>query len=134
MNALYDKGRESFLKGEISWSAHDIKVVLIDTAQYTPNLSTHQFLSDIPAPARVATSGNLSGKTTDAGIANANDVNFPTLTGATCEALVIFADTGNVGTSRLIAYIDTATGLPVTPNGGAANIVWSDDAPKIFKL
>ena len=31
---------------------------------------------------------------------------------------MIYKDTGSEATSPLIAYIDTATGLPITPNGG----------------
>jgi hypothetical protein len=130
-NAIYGLGRESFLKGEISWSADNIKTVLVDSQEYTPNLSTNQFLSDIPAGGRVATSANLASKTTVAGSADAADVTFSAVTGDISEFLVIYQDTGVEGTSRLIAYIDTATGLPVTPNGGDIQVQWS--AP-IFTL
>lgn len=131
-NARYDLGRESFLKGEISWSADNIKAVLVDTATYTVNLATDQFLSDIPVGERVATSGNLSFKTTTAGTADAADVTFTSVSGDQIEALVLYQDTGVEGTSRLIAYIDTATGLPVTPNGGDISVQW--DAAGIFIL
>jgi hypothetical protein len=130
-NALYGLGRESFLKGEISWSADNIKTVLVDSQEYTPNLATDQFLSDIPAGGRVATSVNLTSKTTVAGSADAVDVTFSSVTGDVSEFLVIYQDTGTAGTSRLIAYIDTATGLPVIPNGGDIQVQWS--AP-IFTL
>ena len=133
-NALYAKGRESFLKGEISWNADAIKAVLVDTDQYTVNLAAHQFLSDVPTGARVATSSAFTGKTTGNGIADANDLTYPTVSGPTIEALVIYQDTGDPATSRLIAYIDSATGLPVTPNGGGVNVVWDDGANRIFKL
>lgn len=133
-NALYDKARESFLKGEINWAANDIKAVLVDLADYTPNLSTHQYLSDVPAGARVATSTNLAGKTTTAGVADADNVTWPSVTGDPSEALILYADSGSAGTSRLIAFIDTATGLPVTPNGGDIIVAWDDGANKIFKL
>lgn len=131
-NALYANGRESFLKGEISWSADNIKAVLVDTATYTVNLSTDQFLSDIPSGERVSTSANLASKTTTAGTADAADVTFSTVTGDQSEALVVYQDTGVEGTSRLIAYIDTASGLPVTPNGGDISVQW--DASGIFTL
>ena len=130
-NALYDLGRESFLKGEISWSADNIKTVLVDSADYTVNLSAHQFLSDVPVAARVATSTNLATKTTTAGQADAADITYTAVTGDISEALVIYQDSGVATTSRLIAYIDTATGLPVTPNGGDIQVQWS--AP-IFTL
>lgn len=133
-NALYDKARESFLKGEISWSGDNVKVVLVDLADYTPDLANHQYLSDIPAGARVATSGNLSGKTTAAGVADADNVTLASVTGDPSEALVIYQDTGNAATSRLIAYLDTVTGLPITPNGGNITVTWGNGANKIFKL
>jgi phage tail sheath gpL-like len=133
-NALYAKGRESFLKGEISWSADNIKTVLVDTATYSVDLANHQFLSDIPAGERVATSANLTNKTTVAGVADADDVTYTAVSGDQSEALVIYQDTGTPSTSRLIAYIDSATGLPVTPNGGDIQVQWDNGASKIFKL
>jgi hypothetical protein len=133
-NALYDKGREGFLAGEIDWETDVIKAVLIDAADYTVNLAAHQFLSDIPLAARVATSAALTGKTVANGVADAADLSLPAVSGDPGEALVIYQDTGTAGTSRLIAYIDTATGLPVTPNGGDINLAWDNGANKIFKL
>jgi len=133
-NALYDKGRESFLNGDIDWTADNIKVVLVDTADYTVDLVNHDFLDDVAAGGRVATSGNLASKTTVAGVADAADVVLSTVTGDPSEALVIYKDTGTASTSNLIAYIDTATGLPVTPNGGDITITWDSGSNKIFKL
>ena len=133
-NALYDKGREKFLRGELSWDTHDIKTVLVDTAGYAVNLAAHEFLSSIDAGMRIATSANLGTKTTVAGVADAADVTFTAVTGAQSEALVIYRDTGDPATSPLIAYIDTATGLPVTPNGGDITVQWDNGANRIFKL
>lgn len=133
-NALYDKGREGFLNGAISWTNDNIKVILVDTAEYTVDLANHDFVNDVPTAARVATSANLSSKTSTAGVADAADVTFSSVTGATCEALIIYQDTGTESTSRLIAYIDTATGLPVTPNGGDIVVQWDNGANRIFKL
>lgn len=133
-NAIYDKGRESFLIGQINWASDNIKVVLVDSADYTVSLSTHQFLSDIPSAGRVATSSNLTTKTTTAGVADADDTIFTGATGDMSEALVIYQDSGTASTSRLIAYIDTATGLPIQPNTGDITVVWSNGSDKIFKL
>jgi len=133
-NALFDKGREGFLAGDIDWEADVIKAVLIDTADYTVNLAAHQFLSDIPLAARVATSEPLTGKTVANGVADAGDLTFAAVNGDSVEGLVLYQDTGVEGTSRLITYIDTATGLPVTPNGGDINVVWDSGVNKIFKL
>lgn len=132
-NALYDKAREKFLDGAISWSADTIKVALVDTASYTVNLATNEFYSTVSA-AVVGTPQTLGTKTITAGVADAADVTFTAVTGATCEAVVIYMDTGVAATSPLIAYIDTATNLPVTPNGGDIGITWDSGANKIFKL
>jgi len=133
-NGIYDKGRKKFLDADIDWSADTIKVVLVDAADYTVDLATHEFLSDVAAAARVATSGALSGKDSTAGVADAADVVLASVSGDQSEALIIYKDTGAEGTSPLIAYIDTVTGLPVTPNGADITITWDNGANKIFKL
>jgi hypothetical protein len=133
-NALYDKGRQGFLDGSIDWDTQNIKVVLVDAADYTVNLATHDNLDDVAAAGRVATSGNLSGKTVTDGVADATDVTLSAVTGDPSEALILYYDSGVESTSRLIAYIDTATGLPITPNGGDITIAWDNGANKIFKL
>lgn len=133
-NALYDKAREDFLTGNLDWSTATIKAVLVDTNDYTVNLSTHEDLADVAGAARVATSGAFTGKAATGGAADADDVTFSSVSGDSIEAIVIYADTGTESTSRLIAYIDTATGLPITPNGGDIIITWDNGPNKIFKL
>lgn len=133
-NALYDLGRQKFLEGSIVILTDNIKMVLVDTATYTVNLATDEFLDDIPAGERVATSGNLASKTSTLGVFDAADIVLSAVTGDVSEALVIYKDTGTASTSPLIAFIDTATGLPVTPNGNDITITWDNGANKIFKL
>lgn len=133
-NALYNKGREGFLDGNIDWDTNTIKAILVDTGAYTVNLSTHDNLDDVPAGARIATSAALSSKTVTDGVADAADVTFTAVSGATVEAIILYKDTGVESTSRLISYHDTGTGLPVTPNGGDITVQWDSGANKIFKL
>ena len=133
-NALFDKARQRFLEGQFNWNTDTIKAVLVDTGTYTANLSAHEFLSDISSGARIATSGAFTGKATTGGAADANDVTFTSVTGASIEAIVLYKDTGTDATSPLIAFIDTATGLPITPNGGDIIVTWDNGANKIFKL
>ena len=133
-NALFDKARQRFLEGQFNWNTDTIKAVLVDTGTYTVNLSAHEFLSDIGTAARIATSGAFTGKATTGGAADANDVTFTSVTGASIEAIVLYKDTGTDATSPLIAFIDTATGLPITPNGGDIIVTWDNGANKIFKL
>lgn len=131
-NALYDLGRQGFLDGSIDWDTDNIKCVLVDTGTYTVNLATHQFHSDLSGI--VATSANLASKTVTAGVADAADITFTAVSGSSVEAIVIYQDSGASSTSRLIAYIDTGTGLPVTPNGGDITIQWAGTSNRIFKL
>lgn len=133
-DALYDLGREGFLAGDIDWDGDDIRAVLIDVADYTVNLATDNDLADVPAAARVAVSSALASKTVAAGVADAADITWSAVTGDVSEAIVIYQHTGTDSTSRLIAYIDAAVNLPVTPNGGDISVAWSDGANKIFKL
>jgi len=133
-NALFDKARQRFLEGQFNWNTDTIKAVLVDTGTYTVNLSAHEFLSDIGTGARISTSGAFTGKTTSGGAADANDITFTSVTGASIEAIVLYKDTGTDATSPLIAFIDTGTGLPITPNGGDIIVTWDNGANKIFKL
>lgn len=133
-NALFDKGREGFLDGSIDWDTNNIKLSCIDHADDTPAPATDTNWSDILAAARVATSANLASKTVTAGVADAADVTLTAVTGDPFESIVFFADTGTESTSRLIAFVDTATGLPCTPNGGDITVQFDNGANKIFKL
>jgi hypothetical protein len=133
-NALYDKGRQRFLEGSFNWLTDTVKALMVDTGAYTPNLSVHEFLSDVSAGARITTPVTLTSKATTGGAADAADVTFTSVSGASIEAIVIYKDTGVEATSPLIAYIDTATGLPITPNGGDIIVTWDNGPNKIFKL
>lgn len=133
-NALYDRGRQGFLAGEIDWDANDIRCILIDEADDTINLSTDNALSDRASLSRVATSSAFTSKTVTAGVADAADVTLSAVTGDQAESIDIYQHTGTESTSLLICNIDTATGLPVTPNGGDITIAWDSGANKIFKL
>ncbi|GAA1073951.1 hypothetical protein [Tsukamurella spumae] len=133
-NVLYSKAKEALLTGAISWTSDNIKAVLVDTGAYTPSVTTNQFLTDIPSAARIATSGSLTGKSATDGVADAADITFPLATGPSVEAIVLYKDTGSPSSSRLIAYIDAAQGLPITPNGGDIVVQWSNSANRIIAL
>lgn len=138
-NALYDKYRQA----DLSWSdaglsaaidvaTDTIKVALV-SASYTANMSTDQFFSSVSA-AVVGTPVALTSKTDTAGVLDAGDETFSSVTGSVATQIVIYKDTGTGSTSPLMARIDTATGLPATPNGGNITITWDNGSSKIFKL
>lgn len=134
-NALYDSARASYLTAGLNWTSDSIKVSLV--RGYTPNTATHDFLDDVTVAGGtlVATSVAFTAKTSTAGVADAADVTFTAVSaGAACAHLVIYKDTGVPSTSNLIAVIDSATNLPITPNGGDITVSWDNGANKIFKL
>lgn len=131
-NALYDSSRQKFLEGSIAWLTDTIKVALVKTA-YAVNLATDQFVTDLGANILVRSSA-LTTKTSTAGVADADDVLYAALSGAQVSYIVVYKDTGADATSPLIAYYDTATGMPFTPSGGDVTVQWSAGASKMFKL
>ena len=133
-NVLYPKWKEALLEGDAGADIMngDVKVALIDTDDYTYSAS-HEFLDDVPGGAIVSTSPNLASKANTDGVFDADDVTLPEVEGDESEALIIYVDSGDPETSRLVAYIDTGVvGIPVTPNGG--NIILTWDASGIFAL
>lgn len=132
-NTLYNLGRQAFLEGSIDWLTDTIQVYLVANT-YTPNLSADQFVADLGANT-VSSPQTLTGTTTTAGVADANDITFPTVgAGSTVQYLVIYKFVTNNNDSPLIALIDIATGLPISTSGGDINIVWDNSSNKIFKL
>lgn len=141
---LFNPGREGFLSGEIVWKAttgSTVKAALV--RGYTFD-ATHKFVSDVTGAGGtlVATSAALASLTNIDGVADAEDVTFTSVTaGAAIPAIVLFQSSAVTGgadvassAQRLIAYIDTATGLPVTPNGQNITVAWDNGSNRIFKL
>src|SRR5574338_1333994 len=123
-NVFYTATRKLILDADLDLLVDTIKVVLIDSADYTVS-SSHDFLDDVAAAARVGTAQTLANKTTTGVVLDADNVTFTAVTGDVSEAILVYKDTGVEATSPLIAYIDTvASGLPVTPNGGDITIAW----------
>ena len=133
-NALFDSARQQFLQADLDLD-DSILLVCVDHADDTPVPATDDFLDDILSAARVATSGAFASKTFTAGVFDAADVVLTAVTGDPFESIVIYDNTpGTEATKDLIAFIDTATGLPFTPSGGDITVQWDNGANKIFKL
>jgi hypothetical protein len=137
-NALFNAYRNVVVQGTApNLSTSTVRGIFVDHADDIPNPVTDQFLSDIAAAARVPSSGApaLTGKTfgtVDVGVFDADDLTFAALTGDQVESLVLYVDTGTASTSRLLAVWDTASGLPLTPNGGDVIVRW--DASGIYRF
>lgn len=134
-NGLYSKGREKFLCAQINWLEDDIKAALVDAADYTVNLATHEFLSDIPLIGRTAISNSLTDKTATNGWAGTSSIVFENPIGDISEAIVIFKDTGDAATSPLIAYLDSnIQNLPIFLNGAKVTVLLDSGVQGIFQI
>lgn len=142
-NALYAKGREGFLAGEIDFDTAVIKAALV--SGYTADLATHKFVSDVTtAGGTLVATATLSPKTITDGTADAGDVTYSAVAaGDPIEHILVFqasAVTGGADVAasaqRVIALYDSSTGvaLPVTPNGGDITVQWDSGANKMFTL
>jgi len=124
-NAMFDQGRQDFLAGAADWDADNFKCHLLDAADHTTNLATNRDLADITAAGIEEVSANLASKTTTDGTADAADITFTAASGDSCEEIHCYRDSGVAATSSMIFRWDTATGLPVTLNGGDVDIQWN---------
>lgn len=134
VNAIYPLYKQALLDADanVDLVAGDVKAVLVDLADYTYS-AAHDFLNDVPAGARVATSANLTGKSVTNGTFDCDNFTWTAVTGDQSEAVIFYIDTGVETTSRLVVFLDTGiTGLPITPNGGDIN--FNVDAAGVFTL
>lgn len=136
-NAFYPKYLESCLDpsmsgGGVDMNTDTIKVALLD-GTYTYS-TAHEFFSSASGDV-VGTPVTLTSPTVTGGVFDADNATVTAVTGAAVAAYVIYKDTGNPSTSRLIAYYDTdgnSDPISVTPNGGDITVTWH--ASGIFAL
>ena len=136
MSGLYALTKATISRGGLNLETADIRAIPV-TALYTPNFTTHDFLDDVGAGARSATAVALSAKTlaVAAGVVafDANDLTFPAVpTGDPIVALILYVHTGTESTSRLLAYLDYFTSLPITPDSRDIVFAFPSDAAKVF--
>lgn len=131
-SAMFNPGREGFLDGSIDWDTNDMRVMLVRST-YTFD-ATDKFISDLGAVDN-GRSAALASKTVTDGVADAADTSLTATAAVACNAIVVFQHTGSDATARVIAYIDTGTGLPFTPAASqVVNVTFDNGANKIFKL
>jgi hypothetical protein len=140
-NALFDTGREGILKGEITWQGTTVKMRAYLGRGYTFN-AAHKFVSDYTGNSGVVVATvELATLTYANGVAGCAGWTWPAVgAGSACTQILLVQYTDLAGGAladsarRLIAFIDTATGLPVTPNGGDITGAQDAGANKLFKL
>jgi hypothetical protein len=136
-NAIYDLWKQEILKGtsnnllNSAEGTTGVYAALVDAGTYTFS-QAHQFYSSLSGI--VGTDQEILSKTQVNGVFDGSDLTFPSVSGASAEAIVLYRRNAGANTTwPLIAYLDTGhTGLPVTPNSGNITITWN--ASGIFKL
>jgi hypothetical protein len=135
-NALYVAYKNAALGSGtfVDMDGDTIKISLVDSADYTVNLSTDNAYDDVDVGSAVVSEATLAGKTISGGAFDSTtDQTFSSVTGDVSELIVMWKDTGTPSTSTLVAYYDTfSSGMPVTPNGG--NIQVTVNASGWFSL
>jgi hypothetical protein len=124
-NRFYGLGLHDFAEGLISFSSDTQKAALVSSASYTPNFTTDHYLSVIPGGAIIAAGVALTSKTNVLGTLGAANTIWTSVSGSQAAFIILYKDSGTSSTSPLWGYIDTATGLPVTPNGGDITAAWA---------
>jgi hypothetical protein len=98
--------------------------ILVDAADYTVNLATHQDRADVAGGARTATEAAV-GLVVANGAVDLDDLTFPTVSGDQSEGIVVVKNTGVEANDTLFMYLDTFNaGMPVTPNGGDIDLIF----------
>jgi hypothetical protein len=130
-NALYSLGKKAILDAVIgSFLTADIRFLLVDTGVETFN-DADQFVSNITSPVARMTA-TLASPTTTAGTFDAADPTINSVTGATVEAVVLYAFNASDAAARLIAWIDSSPSIAFTPNG--SNVTLQLDPAGIFSI
>lgn len=122
---VYNQAKLAFMDGALDPENDTLKVALL-TSSYTPNIDTDQFWSGISANEESGT-GYTAGGETVANVATAldttndraemdgDDVTWTGLDVGTPGYAVLYQDTGNAATSRLICYWELGS---TASNGG----------------
>jgi hypothetical protein len=106
-------------------------MLVLSTYTFDP---TDTFIADLGAVDN-GRSAALGSKAFPDGVFDAADTTITATAGSACNALIIFQHTGSDATARLLAYVDSAVGLPFTPEASqVCPVVWDNGANRIFAL
>lgn len=140
-NNMYAAGLEGFASGQIVWGGpSSIKISLL--SGYVFN-TVHRYVSDVISAGGVivATSSALASMSYTDGALDAADVVFSAVSGPVVSSYILYQSSAVTGgadvpqsAQRLIAYFDSATGLPVAPDGTNIDLNFDDGNFKILSL
>lgn len=135
-DAIYPKYKEALLSGaaDVALDTSNVVVSLVDR-QVTPFSVTDQYFSDLNENG-VDGANQLSNTSVTDGVFKADPVEVEITSNTESEAILLWINTGNTETSRLVAWLDESViGLPIIPefpNDAFIDITWNESG--IFKL
>lgn len=139
-NAVYPKALEGLISGLIDLDTAVVKASFVRGYTYS---SSHTFVSDVTGAGGTVngTSAALSSVSVTSGVFDAADTTVSTTANATDHGILVFQSSAVTGgadvaatAQRVIAWLDTGTGLPIQPGTGSTPITWDNGTNKIFKL
>lgn len=140
-NFIYSQAKTQMMSGNATFNLASGNVyVALANSTYVPNANTDQFFSSANS-GLVTTPVKLTSVTVANAMLTAANTTFSAVSAAngTVTRAIIYISNGaswnsSNTTAPLIASIDSATGLPVTPNGGDINLAWQTSSPGILTL
>jgi hypothetical protein len=130
-NVIYPAARQLVASGGLNQLTADLRMIGVTVTSGTTNYTysaAHDFLDDVAAGAIFAPAVALSGRALVGGVLTAAPLVFPLLavSGAKkIDALILYLHNATASLAALLAYYDTATGLPATPTGQDVTITWT---------
>jgi len=125
-NVLYPLFKEAQVSAvtKVDFDGDTMKVALIKitgSGAYTYS-AAHDFYDDVSA-AVVGTPQTLGTKTVASGKFSSAKATFTAVTSSgNTLGVLLYKDTGTPGTSNVVAYFDTGTNVPITPNGSDVDV------------
>jgi hypothetical protein len=134
-NFVYGKAKQALLNGQINVVANSLKVLLVNSS-YVPSANSDEYVSNINSTYIKNRSEATQNVTNTLGTLNADDIMITVHDGSAFNAIVLYQNGTSDSDSRLIAYVDTSTGLPFAGVNFSLpiTIVWSNDLSKILSL
>lgn len=140
MSNLFTPGIEGLMSGEIDLDGAVIKAAFVRGYTFS---AAHKFVSDLTGAGGVfnGSSAALGSPSVTGGAFSASNTTISTTNNGSNHYVLIYqasAVTGGADVAasaqRLIAWIDTGTGLPLVPGTGSNNLNFDTGASKIFKI
>jgi hypothetical protein len=134
-NFIYTKAKEAILNGVFNFNENNFKL-LFTNENYLPNRDLDQFVSDVNPSSIVFTSNSLLNISNINGVFDADDVSFIIQSNTSFSSIVLFQFQNTNESSRLLAYIDDALGLPFQGSSTSisSTIIWNDLPGKILSI